>query len=149
MTNEILLATSPTHLPPHSVHLPTVSDKHTHTHTHTHTVPHPQEDVLGRVKARRVDAGGVGRRALAHDAAGEAGDGALDGLGVGIALAARDRVRHHVVDGALCGAANLGGGGGGEDGGHGVTVPEWSRVQHRGNCCFDMAGSALLSSARV
>lgn len=43
---------------------------------------YPQEYVLGGIEARGIDASRVRRRALAHDAAGEAGDGALDRLGV-------------------------------------------------------------------
>lgn len=39
---------------------------------------HPEEDVLGGVEACGVDPCGVRRRALAHDAAGETGNGALD-----------------------------------------------------------------------
>lgn len=75
---------------------------------------HPQEDVLGGVEAGGVDASGVRRAPLADDAAGEARDGALDRLGLGLALppvallAARHRVRHHKVYGALCGTPNLG-----------------------------------------
>ena len=75
---------------------------------------HPQEDVLGGVEAGGVDASGVRRAPLADDAAGEARDGALDRLGLGLALppvallAARHRVCHHKVYGALCGTPNLG-----------------------------------------
>lgn len=68
---------------------------------------HPKEDVLGGIKASSVDACSVRRRALALDAAGEAGDGALDRLGVCIALAACHRVRHYKVYGTLCRSTNL------------------------------------------
>lgn len=38
---------------------------------------HPQEDVLGRVKAGSIDAGRVGGAAFTHDATGVAGYRAL------------------------------------------------------------------------
>ena len=72
---------------------------------------HPQEDVFGRVEAGGVDAGGVGRVALAHHPAGEAGDGAGGHRGVLALLAAARRVRHHEVDGALRGPPDLFAGG--------------------------------------
>jgi len=68
---------------------------------------YPEEDVLGGVEARGVDLGAVGRIPLADDAAGEAGDGALGRLAVGVGVAPGQRVRHHEVDGSLCGAADL------------------------------------------
>lgn len=64
-------------------------------------VPHPQEDVLGRVEACGVDACRVRGAPLADDAAGEAGDGALDRLAVAVALTSRHSICHHKVDGAL------------------------------------------------
>lgn len=39
---------------------------------------HPKEDVLGGIESCGVDAGSIRRCALAHDAAGKSGDGALD-----------------------------------------------------------------------
>lgn len=68
---------------------------------------YPQEDVLGGVEACGVDPGGVRRVSLADDAAGEAGDGALDRLTIDLALTAGHRVRHHKVDGILCGTTDL------------------------------------------
>lgn len=68
---------------------------------------HPEEDVLGGVEACSIDAGSVRRRALALDAAGKAGDGALDRLGVCVALAACHRVRHYKVYGTLCRSTDL------------------------------------------
>lgn len=77
---------------------------------------HPQEDVLGGVEAGGVDAGRVGSAAFTHDAAGVAGDGALGRLASATTLpcctpaltaAAACCVRHHKVDHALCGPANL------------------------------------------
>lgn len=75
--------------------------------TQARAATHPEEDVLGRVEAGGVDAGRVRRRALALDAAGETGDGALHRRCVSVALAARHRVRHHEVDGALRRPADL------------------------------------------
>lgn len=69
---------------------------------------YPQEDVLGGVEARGEDASRVRRVPLADDAAGEAGDGALERLGVGVAVTPRHRVRHHEVDGILSRTADLG-----------------------------------------
>ena len=62
---------------------------------------YPEEDVLGGVEACCVDPSRVRRVPLADDAAGEAGDGALDRLGVSLDLTAGHRVRHHEVDGVL------------------------------------------------
>lgn len=69
---------------------------------------HPEEDVLGGVEPCGVDACSVRRRALTDDATGEAGDGALDRLGVCVTLAARNRVCHHEVNGTFCGSTDLG-----------------------------------------
>lgn len=69
--------------------------------------PYPKEDVFGGVKAGGVDAGRVGRGSLTHDAAGEARDGALYGLRVGVALTSGDGVRHHEIYRTFCGSADL------------------------------------------
>lgn len=58
---------------------------------------YPKEDVLGGVEACGIDPCRVRWGSLADDAAGEAGDGALDRLGVCVALAACHRVRHDKV----------------------------------------------------
>lgn len=71
------------------------------------TTAHPEEDVLGGIESCGVDACSVRRRALAHDAAGKTGDGALDRLSVCVTLAAHHRVRHHEVYGALRGSTDL------------------------------------------
>lgn len=78
---------------------------------------HPQEDVLGGVKASGVDAGCIGCAAFAHDTTGVAGDCALGRLASATTLACRTTtltaataccVRHHKVNHAFCGPANLG-----------------------------------------
>lgn len=75
---------------------------------------HPKENVLGRVEAGGVDAGRVGSAALAHDAAGVAGNCALCRLASTAAfscgapaLPAARCVRHHKVNHAFGGSADL------------------------------------------
>lgn len=87
--------------------LVTLSHSPTCVWSTTWNTAHPEEDVLGRVEACGVDACSVRRRALALDAAGEAGDGALDRLSVCVTLAARHRVRHYKVYGTLCRPTDL------------------------------------------
>lgn len=80
---------------------------------------HPEEDVFGGVETSSIYAGCVGGTTLTHDAASIAGDGALCWLApvssrtpltLTLALPAAARhIRHHKVDHALCGTANLGG----------------------------------------
>lgn len=69
---------------------------------------YPEEDVLGGVEASSVDPGGEGRVPLADDAAGEAGDGALEGGAIGRSLTPGHSVRHHKVNGVLRGTPDLG-----------------------------------------
>lgn len=71
------------------------------------TQAYPEEDVLGGVKPCSVDPCRVRRISLADDAAGEAGDGALNCLTVCIGLTTRHCVCHHKVNGTLRRAANL------------------------------------------
>lgn len=78
-----------------------------HSPTQVSNTAHPEEDVLGGVKACGVDACGVRRRALALDAAGKARDGALDRLCVCVTLAARHRVRDYEVYRTLCRSTDL------------------------------------------
>lgn len=75
---------------------------------------HPQENVLGRVEAGSIDAGCVGSAALAHDAAGVAGNCALCRLASTAAfsrgapaLTAARCVRHHKVNHAFSGSSDL------------------------------------------
>lgn len=64
---------------------------------------HPEEDVPGGVEPCAEDARGAWRAPLADDAAGKAGDGALD-HGPVLVLSG---IGHHQVDGMLGGAADL------------------------------------------
>lgn len=68
---------------------------------------HPEEDVLGGVEACCKDLCRVGWVSLTDDAAGEAGDGALNCLRVSLALTSQHRVGHNEVDGILRGTADL------------------------------------------
>lgn len=69
--------------------------------------PYPKEDVFGGVEAGGIDAGRVGWGSLAHDAAGEAWDGALYSLCVRVTLTARDGVCHHEIYWTFCGTTDL------------------------------------------
>lgn len=71
------------------------------------TAAYPEEDVLGGVEACGVDPCRVRRVSLADDAAGEAGDGALNRLAVRMTLTTGHRVCHHKVNGILCRTTNL------------------------------------------
>lgn len=68
---------------------------------------YPEEDVFGGVEPRSVDPSRERRVPLADDAAGEAGDCALNCRSVSEALPARYSVCDHEVDGILCGTADL------------------------------------------